>query len=176
MAWEKWDFLKTPKCCVCLMTMFAGPDAPEPPLFPPHPPPPPRPSQPPPPLMTIMSSITQPGNHTGQISPMLFTAFKRFLFRMASSFELSSDQPALYYQRARKLTGNKKDSIVHRFEICVKICKCVPKRYIFSLQPTRIRIYLVNQLRDIDPCPRKFPSSHHQNQDQENRNRCQVSA
>merc|ERR1711878_83210 len=27
-------------------------------------------------------------------------------YRMASSFELSSDQPALYYQRARKLTAN----------------------------------------------------------------------
>jgi len=27
-------------------------------------------------------------------------------YRMASSFELSSDQPALYYQRARTLTAN----------------------------------------------------------------------
>ena len=61
----------------------------------------------------------------------LIGKFKRVLFRMASSFELSSDQPALYYQRARKLTGNKKDSIVHRFEICVKICKCVSKIYFF---------------------------------------------
>ena len=39
-----------------------------------------------------------------------FVSFKPFYwqlvnFRMASSFELSSDQPALYYQRARKLTG-----------------------------------------------------------------------
>ena len=157
--------------------MFAGPGDPEPPLCPPHPPPPPRPSQPPPPLMTIMSSITQPGNHTGQRFLVSFTAkFQRILFRMASSFELSSDQPALYYQRARKLTGNKKDSIVHCLEICALKSVNVYPRYIFSLQPTRIRICLVNQLRDIDPCPRKFPSSHHQNQDQENRNRCQVSS
>ena len=35
---------------------------------------------------------------------------QQFPFRMASSFELSSDQPSLYYQRARKLTGDKKDS------------------------------------------------------------------
>ena len=34
--------------------------------------------------------------------------FQQVHFRMASSFELSSDQPALYYQRARKLTGNLK--------------------------------------------------------------------
>ena len=38
---------------------------------------------------------------------VLFKPFylQRVHFRMASSFELSSDQPALYYQRARKLTG-----------------------------------------------------------------------
>ena len=84
-----------------------------------------------------MSNTIRRESHTGQSASMISKKC-HFFIRMASSFELSSDQPTLYYQRARKLAGMKrchwiKVNIQHMLHNCSQL---LPKSFWWTNRET----------------------------------------